>query len=110
MPAPKTVDFQVQSPYDLHSYISVHSNTYNVNSVCMHMYRYTVKPVHKDTCKYSGFLSTNASLNSSPENRKVVSDVLNKGHFCNSPWLTVVDPFGLILPSMYYIHILYAYN
>ena len=54
MPAPKTVDFQVQSPYALHSYISVHSNTYNVNSVCMHMYIYTVKPVHKDTCKYSG--------------------------------------------------------
>ena len=38
MPAPKTVDFQVQSPYALHSYISVHYNTYNVNSVCMHMY------------------------------------------------------------------------
>ena len=114
MPAPKTVDFQVQSPYDLHSYISVHSNTYNVNSVCMHMYRYTVKPVHKDTCKYSGFLSTNASLNSSHENRKVVSDVLNKGHlsakatFVIPRGLTVVDPFGLILPSMYYIHILYA--
>ena len=39
-----------------------------------------------------GFLSTKASLNSSCENQKVVSDVLNKGHL--SAKATFVIPCG----------------
>jgi len=47
----------------------------------------------------SGFLSTKARLNLSHENRissfwrSEQRPLVNKGHFCYSPWLTIVDRF-----------------